>query len=313
MAKIYLASDHAGYELKEALIPFLREHGHDIEDIGPSTYEPADDYPDYLLPMAAKVAGDKGSFGIGIGASGQGEAMVANRVKGARAAVYYGHDKNILVHSRHDDDANILSLGAKFMTTEEAKEAVATWLQTPFAGEERFVRRIHKLGFTVVEVLIATAIIGLLAGIVVVNVQNGRASAQDARRKSDLEAIKLALGMYAQDYGDFMSTGSGCGYAGNGNGYFNYVGGSYPTSMGQCLVDKGYMSTEVLDPTGGRSSSAGTETYSYMKYNCGSNVYLFARLKTQPSGPTVENAAVNATCCTNCDTAYGMNYVLKVK
>ncbi len=154
--KIYLASDHAGYELKEALIPFLRERGYEIEDIGPLTLDSVDDYPDYILPMAAKVAQNKGTFGIGIGASGQGEAMVANRVKGARAQVYYGASArvqtdssgnrlDILVSPRRHEDANILSLAARFITNDEAKEVVVRWLETPFSGEERHIRRIRKL------------------------------------------------------------------------------------------------------------------------------------------------------------------------
>lgn len=145
MKTIYLASDHAGFELKEALAPFLRERGYDVEDIGPTTLDPQDDYPDYILPMAAKVAQNKGSFGIGIGGSGQGEAIVANRIKGARAAVYYGGRDEIVKLSRTHNDANILSLGARFMTIEEAKRTIELWLDTPFSGEERHTRRIKKL------------------------------------------------------------------------------------------------------------------------------------------------------------------------
>jgi len=144
MIKIYLASDHAGFELKEALISHLQEHGYDIEDVGPITHDPQDDYPDYLLPMAAKVAQNKASFGIGIGGSGQGEAMVANRVKGARAAVYYGGRDDILKLSREHNDANILSIGARFLPLEEARRAVDLWLATPFTREERHVRRLAK-------------------------------------------------------------------------------------------------------------------------------------------------------------------------
>ncbi|MBP9711316.1 MAG: RpiB/LacA/LacB family sugar-phosphate isomerase [Candidatus Pacebacteria bacterium] len=144
MTKIYLASDHAGFELKEALISHLREMGHEIEDVGPITHDPQDDYPDYLLPMAAQVAQNKGSFGIGIGGSGQGEAMVANRVKGARAAVYYGEKDDMLKLSREHNDANILSIGARFVSGEEAKRAVDLWLATPFTGEERHARRLAK-------------------------------------------------------------------------------------------------------------------------------------------------------------------------
>lgn len=145
MAKIYLAGDHAGYELKEALIPFLRERGLEVEDVGPGTLNPEDDYPDYILPMAAKVASEKGAFGIGVGGSGQGEAIVANRVKGVRAAVYYGGNTKIVTLSREHNNANVLSLGARFMTIDEAKEAVVLWLSTPFSNEERHARRITKI------------------------------------------------------------------------------------------------------------------------------------------------------------------------
>lgn len=143
--KVYLASDHAGYELKEALVPFLRERGFEVEDLGPHTFDPSDDYPDFLFLLAGKVAQNKSAFGIGIGGTGQGEAMTANRVKGARAAVYYGGLEDIIKLSREHNDANILSLGARFLSTDEAKEAVLTWLATPFSGEERHVRRLKKI------------------------------------------------------------------------------------------------------------------------------------------------------------------------
>ena len=146
MTKIYLASDHAGFEMKEALAPFLTERGFDVEDLGPATLNPQDDYPDYLMQLGREVADHRGSFGIGIGFSGQGEAIAANRSPGARAAVYYGGSEDILKLSREHNDANILSLGARFVSIEEAKNAIALWLGTPFAGEERHVRRIKKLG-----------------------------------------------------------------------------------------------------------------------------------------------------------------------
>jgi len=143
--KIYLASDHAGYELKEALIPFLTERGYTVEDVGPVELNPEDDYPDHVLPLALKVADDKGSAGIVMGGSGQGEAIVANRVRGVRAAVYYGGKEEIITLSREHNDANVLSIGARFISIEEAKQAIVTWLQTPFSGEERHVRRIKKI------------------------------------------------------------------------------------------------------------------------------------------------------------------------
>jgi ribose 5-phosphate isomerase B len=155
MLKIHIASDHAGFELKEALITFLRERGLDVEDDGPSSLNPEDDYPDYILTMASKVAQNKEAYGIALGASGQGEAMVANRIKGVRAAVYYGPAKqaqkdaegktlDILASTREHNDANILSIGARFVSPEEAKEAVLMWLGTAFSGAERHVRRLSK-------------------------------------------------------------------------------------------------------------------------------------------------------------------------
>ena len=143
--RIYLASDHAGFELKEALIPYLVERGFAVEDLGPKTLEPDDDYPDYLMPLAAKVAAERGTFGIAIGGSGQGEGMASNRIKGARATVFYGGNKDILKVSREHNDANILALGARFVSADEAKEAVSFWLLTPFSDSERHVRRIKKL------------------------------------------------------------------------------------------------------------------------------------------------------------------------
>jgi ribose 5-phosphate isomerase B len=145
MAKIYLASDHAGYELKEALGPFLSERGYEVEDLGPAELDPADDYPDYLMMLGRHVAGEKGTMGVGIGGSGQGEAIAANRVKGARAAVFYGGPDEIIKLSREHNDANILSLGARFLTQEQAKNAVILWLTTPFSNDERHARRIAKL------------------------------------------------------------------------------------------------------------------------------------------------------------------------
>jgi ribose 5-phosphate isomerase B len=145
MKKIYLASDHAGYELKSALSAFLGEHGYIVEDLGPSNYEATDDYPDTIAPLARAIADDKSAAGIAIGASGQGEAIVCNRTPGVRAAVYYGGNKEIITLSRQHNDANVLSLGAKFLSQEEAKEAVLLWLETPFSNEERHVRRIAKL------------------------------------------------------------------------------------------------------------------------------------------------------------------------
>jgi ribose 5-phosphate isomerase B len=152
---IYLGTDHAGFELKEEITKYLQEQGKEIEDLGAFELNLDDDYPDFVGPVAEKVAlrqasasakatADKqGVFGIVFGGSGQGEAIVANRFKGVRAAVYYGGNLDIVKLSRQHNNANILSLGARFLTKEQALEAVKLWLETPFEGG-RHQRRIEK-------------------------------------------------------------------------------------------------------------------------------------------------------------------------
>jgi len=142
---IYLASDHAGFELKKELIDHLNSKGFQTQDLGPSHYDETDDYPDFIFPCAKKVVNDSGSRGIVIGGSGQGEAMVANKVAGTRAVVFYGGSAEIIKLSKEHNNANILALGARFLTTKEAIEAVDLWLSTKFTGEERHIRRIEKI------------------------------------------------------------------------------------------------------------------------------------------------------------------------
>lgn len=143
--KIYLGGDHAGFELKERLKPFLNDLGHEYADLGPEAYDKGDDYPDFVRKVAEAVARDGESKGVVIGKSGQGEAMCANRERGIRAAVYYGGSMEVLKLSREHNDANVLSLGAGFLSAEEAMNAVKLWLSTPFSEEERHIRRITKL------------------------------------------------------------------------------------------------------------------------------------------------------------------------
>ncbi len=143
--RIYIASDHAGFELKGKLISFLRESGHEVTDKGPYKFDALDDYPDFLGPVADSVAADPNSIGIVMGGSGQGEAMVVNRKKGVRAAVYYGGTLEIVRLARQHNNANVLSLAARFVTEEEAKDAVSLFLSTPFSGDERHIRRIKKI------------------------------------------------------------------------------------------------------------------------------------------------------------------------
>ena len=144
--KIYLATDHAGFGLKEKLKTFLRGEGHQVEDCGAFAYSPDDDYPDFIRLAAAAVSADpEGSRAIILGGSGQGEAIAANRFLGVRAVVYYGGRPEIIKLSREHNDANVLSFGARFVGDEEALQAARDWLAAPFSGEERHRRRIRKL------------------------------------------------------------------------------------------------------------------------------------------------------------------------
>lgn len=143
--KVYIASDHAGFELKKELIPFLSTNGFEVTDLGPASYVHEDDYPDYVSKVAEVVSKQLLSQGIVIGGSGEGEAMVVNRFKNVRGVTYYGGSKHILTLSREHNDANVLSLGARFMTIQEAKDATLLWLRTGFSNDERHIRRIKKI------------------------------------------------------------------------------------------------------------------------------------------------------------------------
>lgn len=157
--RVYLASDHAGFELKNDLLAFVRGLGHEVEDCGALTNNSSDDYPEIIAGAARKLSKDVSDGGdsraIVIGASGQGEAMVANRFKGVRCALYYGESgkqvdlsgKNLdmLSSTREHNNANALSLGARFISASEAEQAVKRWLETGFSGEERHLRRIKQI------------------------------------------------------------------------------------------------------------------------------------------------------------------------
>lgn len=143
--KVYLASDHAGFELKKTLLNYLSTLDYEIEDLGPFKLDLKDDYPDFIKPTAIKVSEDLDSRAIVIGGSGQGEAIVCNRVNGVRAVVYYGGPEEIIKLSKEHNDANILSLGARFLSEDEAIKAVEIWLKTDFSGDSRHVRRIKKI------------------------------------------------------------------------------------------------------------------------------------------------------------------------
>jgi len=145
--KVFFASDHAGFALKAELISFVRDElGFEVEDCGAYEMDERDDYPEIIIRAAQQVSAKlEASRAIVLGGSGGGEAIVANRFSGVRATVYYGGDLEIVRLSREHNDANVLSLGARFINEEEAKSAVRLWLDTPFSGEERHVRRLEKI------------------------------------------------------------------------------------------------------------------------------------------------------------------------
>lgn len=153
--KILIASDHAGFEMKNELKKYIEEELHiTVEDRGAFAYDMEDDFTDILAPVGHDIA--KASFAsatsknstdsidlyaIVLGGSGQGEAMIMNRFPGVRAAVYYGGDTKVLTLSREHNNANALSLGARFVSVDEAKQAVRLWLQTDFSKVDKYIRR----------------------------------------------------------------------------------------------------------------------------------------------------------------------------
>jgi ribose 5-phosphate isomerase B len=144
--KLFIASDHAGFELKKFLMEHLSIAGHEIRDMGAKEFKADDDYPDYISLVAKEISQNpSGAKGIVIGGSGQGEAICANKFYGIRAAVYYGGNMDIVKLSREHNDANILSLGARFLSPADALNAVNIWLTTAFSGDERHKRRNQKL------------------------------------------------------------------------------------------------------------------------------------------------------------------------
>lgn len=142
---VHLAADHAGFELKQVVLNKLKELGYTVSDLGAHAYDESDDYPALVRPAAEAVAQDTGARAIIFGKSGQGEAMVANRVKGVRAAVYAGGDPELVRLTREHNDANVLSIGAGFVSDTEACRAAELFLETAFSNEERHVRRIRAI------------------------------------------------------------------------------------------------------------------------------------------------------------------------
>jgi ribose 5-phosphate isomerase B len=139
--KIALGADHAGYRYKQMVAEFLREQGHEVRDFGTDSEESVD-YPDFIRPAAAAVAGGECDRGIVFGGSGNGEAMVANRLRGIRCALCWSEESARL--ARAHNDANMISLGQRLLTEEQARTIVKTWLETPFDGG-RHARRIAQI------------------------------------------------------------------------------------------------------------------------------------------------------------------------
>ena len=140
---IVLATDHAGFELKEHVKKFLSEKGFEVKDFGALEYDALDDYPDFIIP-AAKFISEHKLIGIIFGGSGQGEAMAANRIKGIRAAVFYDGPDDIIELSKLHNNANILSIGARFVSKKKSEEIINLWLSTDFE-KGRHKKRIDKL------------------------------------------------------------------------------------------------------------------------------------------------------------------------
>lgn len=144
--EIYLATDHAGFELKEAIKQHLMDNNYDVHDLGAHEYNESDDYPDFISLAAKAVSEDpENRKAIVLGGSGTGEAIVANKYDHVRCALYNGSNLETIKLSREHNNANALSLGARFIDRALAIEAVNVWLSTPFSGDERHIRRIEKI------------------------------------------------------------------------------------------------------------------------------------------------------------------------
>ena len=141
--RVYLGSDHAGFELKSVLANWLTSAGHEVTDCGPASYHEGDDYPPYVMRAAAATAADPDSIAIVIGGSGNGEQIAANKIAGIRAALVWSEETARL--ARLHNDANVLSLGARMHPAGDAIAFTQVFLATPFSGELRHVRRLEMI------------------------------------------------------------------------------------------------------------------------------------------------------------------------
>lgn len=158
--KIYIGSDHTGYEQKKEIINYFSELGYEVVDKGAFSYKEGDDYPDFVIPVAESVASNGDGIGVVLGGSGQGEAMCANKVKGVRAMVFYGEEVpqepvdisgrrsvdsfEIIKLARKHNNANVLSLATRFLSLDEMKFAIELFISTEFENDGRHIRRINK-------------------------------------------------------------------------------------------------------------------------------------------------------------------------
>lgn len=140
---VYIGADHRGFELKQQLVPWIKELGHDVTDCGNTTYDPQDDFPDFSFAVADQVAASPGSLGILICGSGGGVTIAANKVNGIRCVTAWNIED--VQHNRAHDDANVIAIAANFVTFVQAKGLVKAFLETPFSGEEKYIRRIKKI------------------------------------------------------------------------------------------------------------------------------------------------------------------------
>ncbi len=141
--RVHIGGDHAAFDMHRELVGWLGEQGHEVIDHGPAKYDEQDDYPVFVLRAAQGVADDPGSLGVVLGGSGNGEQMAANKVPGIRAALCYTTELAGL--ARQHNDAQVISLGGRFNTVEQAKAMVSIFLETPFSGEERHERRLSMV------------------------------------------------------------------------------------------------------------------------------------------------------------------------
>ena len=141
--RIHIGSDHAGLELKGALVEYLESKSHHVTDHGPFEFDAVDDYPDFCIPAAIATVADHGSLGIVLGGSGNGEQIAANKVKGVRAALAWSIETAQL--AKEHNNANVVGIGGRMHSRDECKASIDAFIETPFTNDERHIRRINKI------------------------------------------------------------------------------------------------------------------------------------------------------------------------